>query len=131
MSSMWILHDSKNKRNFCLGGTPRLWGDFLTGHVDGQPMSMDELEGRIPEGSRFSGPSPQFSVRLWAFCQVSQWHLELRWSGIDYDDEYSGSGWATRWTPHPLVGSLYSTTALDPDPCASEQARWEAEGSGK
>ena len=46
--------------------------------------------------------------------------------GIDYEDEWQGSGWEQRLVEHPLVGSLY-TGAFDPDPCAAEQLHWEEE----
>jgi len=127
MSDMWILHDKKNRRNFCLGNVPRLWGGFLSGHADGDPWDLKDIEEQIPDACAFAPPGPRgIAIRLWAFCQVAAWQVELRWDGIDYEDEWQGSGWEQRLVEHPLVGSLY-TGAFDPDPCAAEQLHWEEE----
>lgn len=132
MGTEWYLADTKHQRAMMLG---KGLGSLLSRHlreaqpVDaGAPIDAAALraavhslhDATVRDGLAFPTEADKldaFAAKLWAFCAVAGWSVEIRNDIGDYDDD------SHRW---PTVASWYIGDALDPDPLAEEQARWEA-----
>lgn len=114
--------DRKNRRVFDLDKGN--W--FLSGIDGGKPMTVQEVRAgivRVHE-DRYGKRNDVFgeehatrtAVRLWAFCEVAGWDVELYSDAGDYSDD-AMAGW-------PMVGARCAGDfyRFDPDPC-EEQMR--------
>lgn len=143
MGTEWYLADTKHRRVLLMGKNPgRMLSHYLrhTAPVNtGVPIDAAALRGAIRTNwtdlvdAGFASADvgvdylDAFAVNVWAFCAAAGWAADVRSDAHDYADEVyedddpraTPTGWA-------VVGSWYIGEALDPDPLAEEQARWEA-----
>jgi hypothetical protein len=134
MGTEWFVLDKKNKRQFGMGKWEPI-GEFIAGLTANPAPSYDQVlkilittwnKGYVDhETGEHDEWIRKLAQRLWAFCCVADWQIEVRSDVTDYEDEWEGEGRLRQWKPHPLVISRYSGYIVDPDPCAAQQAHWE------
>ncbi len=114
MGVCYELLDLKNKRRFELDK-----GDWNMCGLDvGAALTIDLVRECVASGMRHPEENgsewrAEFVRRLWAFCEVAGWQIQIYNDCGDYDEEEMGE-----W---PCVDGR-TCNDIDPDPCAEQTA---------